>query len=434
MALSLLDWLYNEPSVGALVLFPQMLNRWNVSALMVAPFQIYQVVIITDSMAEFEAATLGSSTDQFQFKLHTFSELEVINQLLRNPAVDLIVFDDAKMLAIVMESLNLKQIEPKLIVLTTWGDMQNQLDTVTERLPSLQLLSLDFIGDNAAIEWDAVVTPMSPYQYGFYTHLRQYEARSTSILPFPVTRMVTLYTYPAEIADEVLKHQRVCQTDTSSLPDANAPGRPRWMHAGYLDLLEENGAKLNAILDGIVSHWPQKQIVFTRFNHRYGVDLIASFLDLLGQKGKNPYEVSEIYAVRCTDSWDQSIKRFQAFNAASSGVLIANVIPTQPLFGITDLHLVDTYAFRDVATLIDRCHKRQLGSGPIAIHIYVARAPTEGEPTADEVLSGRLTQEVIQANKLYQGLHNAALPIKYDLTTGLVVSLQSPSVFKHRQE
>jgi hypothetical protein len=291
MAVTLIDWIYDGPGIGALIVFPPMLNRWNVAAMIVEPWKMYQIVVITDSIAEFESATAHVS--EHQFILHTFSDLLAINQLLQNPAVDLILFDDAKMLSIILEGLDVEGEGPrnylgKIFVLTTWGDMSSQLEIVTRKLPSLHLLTLDFINDTAAVEWHQIVTPMSPYQYGFYTHLRQYETSNPSTLSYPLTRMATLYTYPAEIADDIIKHQRICQTDQTIFPDADAPGQTRWMHAGYLDLLEENGAKLGAVLDGIVAQWPHKQVVLTRFNHRYGVDLITSFLDLLRQIGKNP--------------------------------------------------------------------------------------------------------------------------------------------------
>jgi hypothetical protein len=133
--------------------------------------------------------------------------------------------------------------------------------------------------------------------------------------------------------------------------------------------------------------------------------------------------------ILCTDDPDLSLQQLKAFNGAHSGILITNVMPTLALTDVCDIHIVDTYAFRDVATLIDRCHKRTLQPKVLSIHIYVAAAPLAAQngassqltPTSDQTLSAQLIQSVIEANKLYHGLKAAALPLKYDLGAGSVV-------------
>lgn len=324
MSTSLIDWLYTNDSngafkQGALIIFPRMIDRWNVASLLVLKWEGYKVVIVTDHANEFASTmtdTLGTvwtDLELIPFPLISYSNLDEINRYLHNTEIDVILFDDARMLATISAAIDFTNIQPKVIVLTTWGDTLKQLDIVTSRLPDLKLLSFDVISDTIGIQWKVTRSPLSNRQLKYYDMTREKELKVESQipksseatsglfnLPYPLTKMLTLYAYPDNIMAETISHNHICESDTSTHPDKLGMAGS-WLTKAYIDKLCDDGPKLSTILDGVIANWPLKQIVITRFNHRYGVDLITSFLKLLAQEKKNPYELSEIFSISCTD-------------------------------------------------------------------------------------------------------------------------------------
>lgn len=429
-----LDWLYLSDPVttsekqGALIIFPRMVDRWNVASLIVSKWEAYKVFIVTDHPNEF-MHTISDNTswtdlELIPFPLVKYSDIADINRILRNTEIDIVLFDDARMLATISSGIDFTSIQPKIIVLTSWGDTYKQLDVITSKLPDLRLLTLDLISDTADIKWNVVKVPMSPRQLKFYDQIRGKELSdvSTHKIPYPLTRMVTLYAYPDVIMNDTLKHKSICETDQSSIPD-NLDGSltNTWLNNSYLNNLETHGPKLESLLDGIVGNWPNKQIISTRFNHRYGVDLIVSFLQLMSQNKKSPYELNEIFHISCTDNYDTAINTLYRFNDSESGVLIGNIVPLIPLKGVSIVHVVDSYSFLTLKMIIDRCHKRYLSNGGMDFTIYSHIATHPTEISSDLALYEILSKDVQEANRIYTGLINSSGHIVFKPGTGLLV-------------
>src|SRR3972149_719943 len=123
---SLVDWLYTPESdgtqrQGALIIFPRMIDRWNVTSLIVSGWEGYKIVIVTDHPDELmDTVTIESDEDDHRlhendrlpfskwtnlelipFPLIKYSELDKINQAIHNTEIDVVIFDDARMLAII---------------------------------------------------------------------------------------------------------------------------------------------------------------------------------------------------------------------------------------------------------------------------------------------------------------------------------------------
>lgn len=459
---SLLDWLYTGPETksGALILFPRMIDRWNVAATIVSKWDRFRITVVTDypddfihtinsssssslttstpaqsggSQAGYSPATNWKHLDTSPFQLLKYSQLEEISRALHNSEVDLVLFDDARMLATIAPGLALNIIRPRILVLTSWGDTQPQLDSVTSRFPGLELLALNLISDSADIEWERINIPMSERQFYYYSVVRYQEIdresnnnlNSPSIpkIPYPKSRMLTLYTYPESIMEDTLQHQSICETDQTSTPDTLIG--QTWLNSEYLQRIEEDGPKLASILDGTISQWPAKQIILTRFNHRYGVDLIQSFFQLLTEAGHNPYELDEIYTTSCTHAYDDNITALHRFNQATTGILITNLTPLIPLYQISVIHIADSYAFPTIIGTIDRCHKRYLQPGQhLKICSHVATLGTHEfveAQSADQALADHLDQQRTQADRLFEGLLTQSLAIVYDPSNELIV-------------
>lgn len=458
MSTPLIDWLYNDDSTkqGALIMFSRMINRWNIASLIVTNWEDYKVAIITDFPNEFMNVINDHShwtdLELVPFSLISYSDLDEINRYLHNTEIDIVLFDDARMLATIASAINFSAIPSKIIVLTTWGDTMKQLDIVTTKLPDLKLLTLDLINDTIGIDWKVIYTPMSSRQMKYYDMARAQEIKIESIIPYSLTRMLTLYAYPDSMVTDTIRHLSVCENNTKGalvIPDnLNSPGS--WLNSSYLDKLDDDGPKLASILDSVIANWPSKQIVVTRFNHRYGVDLIVSFLELLVQGKSNPYEMTEIFSISCTDEYEKIISTLHRFNDSPSGVLVTNIIPLIPLKGISVIHIADSYSFLTIKAILDRCYKRSLiksESQPQDLIIYshvatlgreskiLPRSLTESRSpsgailteqpltskSSDESLYEGFISDIETANKMYSGLIAMGGHIIFNPKMGLMV-------------
>lgn len=425
---SITDWLYTDnPPVdsgstnkqGALILFPRMIDRWNVTALLVSKWIEYKVVIVTDHPNEFmqtvfhSEATKWTDLELIPFPLVIYSDLDTVNSYMHNSEIDIIIFDDARMFATITPALNFSDIQPKIIILSTWGDTIQQLDLITSKIPTLGLLSLDLLIDTADINWKVISVPMSDRQLKYYDRVKANQS---------LTKMITLYAYPDSIMNDTLTHKNICETDQTSNPD-NISLRNSWLTKTHLESLNYDGPKLQSLLDGVIANWPSKQVIFTRFNHRYGVDLIKSYLQLLIQDRTNPYEMNEIISISCTDNYEQTINILHKFNVMQSGVLISNIVPLVPLTNISVVHVPDSYSLLSLKALIDRIHKRYLTNvgqnSNLSIYSYVATHPKI--KSADIIAYERFMSQINEANHIYSGLISTAGHIVFDPILGLIV-------------
>jgi hypothetical protein len=474
MSTELIDWLYtNDPdgSVknGALIVFPRMIDRWNIASFIVSRWEEYKIVIVTDHPVEFMETTTNTMESKWTdlelipFPLLKYSDIDDIKRALQNTEVDIILFDDTRMLATISPALifdcmytqDKSVIQPKIFVLTTWGDTLHQLDIVTNLFPGLRLLKIDLINDIANLDWKISRVHMSNKQLKYYDQVRVRELQdletwNTTIhdiprisniqvlknfsIPYPITRMLTLYAYPDNIMTDTLVHKYICETDQSSMPDKLT--NSTWLNSSYIDNIYDDGPKLLSVLDGIIANWPLKQLVLTRFNNRYGVDLITSFLQLMTQNNKNPYELDEIFHTSCTDIYEHSINTFHKFNNLPSGVFITNIVPLIPLKGISVIHIADSYSFMNIKMVLDRTHKRHLntqhGQPDLILYSHIATYPNNiGKQdkvlsngnivSSDEALHDILASNIKEANRIYTGLISMADSIVFNPTSGISV-------------
>lgn len=431
-SLPLIDWLYAEEinninsKQGALIIFPRTINRWNISSSIVTNWEKYNVIIVTDYPNEFISTTEDSNLLPFekwselelvQFTLLKYSDLLDINRSLHNTEIDIILFDDARMLSMISTVLDFTNINPKIIVLSTWGDTMEQLGIVTEKLPGLRLLTFNIINDITDIQWLTISVKMSDRQLKFYKQGRELEleARPHSyITPYSITRRLTIYAYPDNIMnDQNIIYKPICESESNF-------NEKLQISLKLVNDLENDGAKLASILDGIVSHWPAKQIIISRFNHLFGTDLIKSFLEFQINSKLNPYDMSEVYYTSCTSHYDDNLNNLNKFSDSKSGVLITNIVPLISLKNIEIIHIADSYSFKTIKMVIDKCHKRYLNN--IGIKIYSHVATTNGEePSSDSSLHDIFTQHIVEANNIYSGLITSGDKIVYNPVDGLIV-------------
>lgn len=441
---TLLEWLYSTGnyrddhtnqniSSGALIVFPQIIDRWNISALIVQQWEGYNVFIVTDYPNEFTQIISHNSIDKnwsniefMPFSLVKYSDISDINDILQNTEIDIVLFDDARMLATISSGVNFISVQPKIIVLTSWGDTYAQLDTITSKLPNIRLLSLDVITDFSNIKWNLIKVPMSSRQLSVYNQIRKQEldknletstlnsSKPLPEIPYSKTRAITLYVYPDNTISNLLQDNPICELDNILISNPS-------LNINHFDTLSSDGPKLDALLDGIVSNWPRKQIIFTRYNHFYGVDLIMSFLHLMSQTNKNPYEPLELFHISCTDNYDNIINSLHKFNQSNSAILISNIIPFISLKHVSAIHVIDNYYFPSIKMLIDRCHKKYLNDSIENLNIFSYVATHPDETSSDLSLYHVFSQDIQNANRIYNGLFSSGSRIVFEPLTGLLV-------------
>lgn len=353
------------------------------NSLVIIPFMIDKSSIISYITSKCPKCRI--ITDSKFIGSINFSDFDNINTSLNTH--DIVLFDSVRMLATIVPALNLSNITAKLIILTTWGDTEYQLNIIINQFPYLKRLKFN-ISSIFHLKWEVVCTPMTSDQLKYYDMFRHKELGQDNLIKYKFTRMTTLYTYPDDIMQDVLNHKSICQVDTETVSDKL--DIVTWLK--YLNNIETH--KLSSVLDGVISNWPCKQVVHSHFNQRFGVDLIVSCLKFM----ENPYETSEIFSVSCIDDYDSAIETLHKFNE-SSGILVTNISPFILLNDVNIIHVVDSYSFADIKMMLERCSK----NNNISIYSHTAIHPNE--KSSDKALYEDLCADIKKADDLYEELN-----------------------------
>lgn len=169
----LLDWLFSSdcddsnyfPKQGALIVYSHLFDKWNISSLLVSQWLTYNVVIFTDFPHEFHSTISSSSNwtelELIPFPLIKYSDLQSVNNTLSNSQVDLVIFDDVRMLSTIAPAIDFTSIIPKVIVLTSLGDSSDDLSLISQLMPNLCLLSLNLFPKDPNLNWNILQIPSS---------------------------------------------------------------------------------------------------------------------------------------------------------------------------------------------------------------------------------------------------------------------------------
>lgn len=130
-----------KPNNSCIIVYPRLIKKENIVHFLTEKWD--NTVIITESTKECDCHRTVS-----------YKDFNLISTELRSKQT--VVFDDIKMLSLIIEMIDLSKIKAKIIILSTWGDDFENLDLVTAKLPTLLLFYLNIIED-AKIDWNVII-------------------------------------------------------------------------------------------------------------------------------------------------------------------------------------------------------------------------------------------------------------------------------------
>lgn len=417
-AVSLVDWLQTPDSnPGVFVTYPAGYDVINVMAAMIGamlprlagkPF-----LMMVQNPGDLDRA-LGVQLPQELYL--PYGESPLLEQAIQANAWILVDSVTIFRTLRVGELAQRKGSESRFIVMGTLGYDQVDLEYLNERLPGIYSLYASFIDRRIRLEYHLEVTTMTPEQDQRYAvrreaeqqHLRsgtsqqKHEARQGLH-----TKQVGNFVYPEDI-QRVLDLPRERRVEAA--PDQPAP--LGWINQQAIQELGQRSPKLQRLLTLILGQRDQRQIVFSRFKNRYGVNLINAFLTLLG--------VPTMMITGDDRKVEQRQRKIEQFNQLPSGILLTNIPLVSDVTNVTSVHFFEGFDEAAYRGIMDHVFKAGLYPDQATIHIFIYVTQRLNPPGADaaDAISYRIFSErhVMQMD-LYNRVIVGSIPIWFDAPT-----------------
>lgn len=406
--LTLFDWLQNRKS-DALIVYPRMMDRWNVVTHLLADLRIYSIAVVSENPSLLRETAGRSASD---VSIVSYMDIRGINRIINGSGADIVIFDSAPQLSMILPALSLPQnMIPKIIVLTTWGD-GDSVHEVVKAFPSLGLLSADFMDEAPHLRWHVIKVSMSaPHREQYDITLDQERANNSTM--FPLSRMIGSYRYPSTI------HSPTAGKN-NEYPDLPVK-EGGWITPDHMKSLATDGAKMYALISNL-TNIPGKHVVLTLYSSRYGQDMISTFLSM----NNIPVIVGE----------SPMSEKVEQFNAMENGVFVTTLIPCSELRGVSAIHIPDNYNVDSFRALLQHVYKQKCMSPndcALNVYLYANTSPSEGRGisgatrsiTVDEALLTKFSQKIDQFDELYDRLLIGSSRIIFTSDFGLVVTENS---------
>lgn len=164
------DWL--KTNDGCIVVFPKLVSRSRVIDLLTEKLK-QEFVLVTE-------------LNNLQRNEISYDDYSSINAALK--INQLVIFDDIKMLSLVIDTIDSTEVRANIIILTTWGDEFGNLNPVTIKFPNSSLFYLNLIRD-ATIDWHLFLGGIDSVQDGIISNwprkqlVLTFENEEISVLP-----------------------------------------------------------------------------------------------------------------------------------------------------------------------------------------------------------------------------------------------------------
>lgn len=293
------EWI--KPDTVTLLLYPFDVNRWDIVTLL-------------------QGFWNGSRPVTLDGNGLTYNDVKEINNSPK------LIFDDVSAFNGKCTSYRFSK-GSKVVILSTWGDTFEEMQVLTHFFPKILVVSLD-LPERIRFILRSHEVIMSPKQATFFEQIQKEEDPG-----FPYTRRLGLYLYPEDIRDS---HGQISDWG--------------WISHDYLNTLDEDGIKLATLIDEVIIHEGEQQVIFTYDD----IELIQTFLRLRGV----------------------------------ADVIVISGVPHATISGVKHIHLPDDYNFAKFRNLL-----RKIERDPdLVVHTYMARLP--GGTSTDEILLNQFYAQV----------------------------------------
>lgn len=223
---------------------------------------------------------------------------------------------------------------------------------IRDALPGAYLSSATFADHGQDIRFEVHETKMVPAQDLAYQLVMSRDAASKGELkladkgapgPFKAVKhevkslQIENLVYPTEV-------QTILEREAKDAPTAMA------IVARYGEHILDTAPKLRDLVLSLMLNREQRHVVFTRYAHHYGADVVAAILKLYG------FTVFTLQHNLTVQQRSDVVKAFNADIAAPSVLVTTVVFPDMAPTNISHIHMLDG-AFDNMPLLLNACYK-----------------------------------------------------------------------------
>lgn len=308
----------------------------------------------------------------------------------------------------------------RFLVLGTLGLDAIDLDYLNEHLPGIYLLYAAFADPKIGLNFRLEVVVMTPEQTRLYENRRREEERLLRSGTAKEKHEAKLALHSKQIANFVypVDIQRVLdlpREQRAPVADDKPAIQGGWVSQQDLNDLARNPKmqRLLATLVGQRNKAGSRQIVYSRFLNRYGLELVSALLNVLG--------IENTILSGKDSRVTQREAKINQFNQLPQGILLTNLLnlPINPVM-ISDLHFLEGYEMNVLEGFLNslyRAGQYPAEGGNLTIHSYIAQKNDQTD--AIDATSYRIvTEQFINHVQLYDRLVMAGVPVIYNATNG----------------
>lgn len=274
--------------------------------------------------------------------------------------------DDISLFLLTAFSLPPNSFPPSLsstiLFFVTLGISEQQLSQLSTILPGLPHIYLSYLPNRIQLGYALILTHMTPTQSQTFDLERQNELYfANSSLP---------HQYAANTYLKSMKIGNYLYPFPSTSVDTTFPPDDVKNNGGWVTPDSPLSPKIARLLQ-LVKETPGRHVIYSRYNERYGVQLLSAFLTL--------HDIPHILFL------NDDITMLHRFNQENYKVLLLNAAPPLPIWNVSSIHFLEGYTldtFNSLLSNIFRDNNYPRGKHLIVIYSHIA-SKADGNNAAD---------------------------------------------------
>jgi hypothetical protein len=214
------------------------------------------------------------------------------------------------------------------------------------------------------------------------------------------SKEITNYIYPPDMQ----RMLDLSQTNRQSLPEDDIISQGGWVSEMEVTNLADN-PKMFRLISNVIDLYntnKARQIIYSRFIHRYGLRLISALLTLI-----------DIEHIIITGADRDDVGKMAKFNNTNNAILLTSVtnFNINPR-GVTDIHMLEGYEYTTLESLLNETYVKDLYEKPatLNIHSYLAMKG-DGSNTVDGENYAKIVDKLSEDINLYKDIIQYAVPL-----------------------